>query len=173
MNCLIRPQIRFRKEQEFLASEKLRDKQLRKEAYRKEQERIQKSENARAETEAILERQQREVEARKREMILRDQEREAVKNERQRIMVRLWTTMCGVSPVKSSPSGSQGAGTDAGVHGHSALCHAVLRTVWSEVTSPSRIPGAAALIPRVAMPLASALGGAWKYTASRTWSLPR
>lgn len=80
-------QERFQKEQDFLAKERIKEKEARAEAYRKEQERIAKSEAARQETERILEAQQKLVEARKREMAARDAEREAKKIEKQRALV--------------------------------------------------------------------------------------
>jgi hypothetical protein len=82
-------QERFKKEQEFLAKERAREREARKEAFRKEQERIQKAEQARLETERILEQQQKLVEARKRDMAQRDAEREAVKLEKQKVLVRV------------------------------------------------------------------------------------
>ena len=81
-------QIRFRKEQEFLASERLREKELRKQAYRREQERIAKAENARKETESILERQIKDVEARKLEMQRRDEERRQAQIIKSALLVR-------------------------------------------------------------------------------------
>jgi hypothetical protein len=80
-------QERFKREQEFHARERNREKELLKEAYRKEQERIQKADTARMETEKIIEQQQKLVEARKREMARRDEERSLIKAERQKIMV--------------------------------------------------------------------------------------
>lgn len=48
---------------------------------------MKKAEQSREETERILENQQKAVEARKREMAVRDAAREAKKAERQKIMV--------------------------------------------------------------------------------------
>ena len=75
------------KEQDFLAKEKAREKDMRAEAYRKEQERNSRAEQARLETERIHEAQQKVVEARKRDMAARDAEREHKKADKQRIMV--------------------------------------------------------------------------------------
>lgn len=85
---MARVQERFKKEQDALGRERAREVEARKAAYRKEQERIAKAEAGRAETEKILEQQQRLVEARKREMARRDAERAAVKAEKQRVLVR-------------------------------------------------------------------------------------
>lgn len=80
-------QERFQKEQEFLSKERQKEKEARAEAYRKEQERINKAETARQETERILEAQQKLVEARKRDMAVRDAEREAKKADKQKALV--------------------------------------------------------------------------------------
>lgn len=75
------------KEQEFLAKEQAREKAARAAACAKEHQRIQRAEQARLETERILEEQQKIVEARKREMSVRDALREAKKSEKQSIKV--------------------------------------------------------------------------------------
>ena len=81
-------QERFKWEQEFVAKERIKEKDARKAAYLKEQERIAKADAARSETEKIIEQQQRLVEARKREMARRDAERALVKAEKHKIVVR-------------------------------------------------------------------------------------
>ena len=89
-------QDRFLKEQEFLGKERVREKEARMEAYQKEQDRVKKAEQAREETERILEAQQRAVDCRKRDMAVRDAEREAKKLDRQKILVSSLPTVANV-----------------------------------------------------------------------------
>ena len=96
------------KEQDFLAMEKKREKDMRSEAYRKEKERISKAEQARLETERIHEAQQRVVEARKREMACRDAERESKKAEKQRIMVLFLPMFSNQGPCSTLVSYTEG-----------------------------------------------------------------
>jgi hypothetical protein len=96
-------QERFNTEQALLAKERAREKEARKAAYRKEQERIAKAEASRAETEKILDKKQKEVEDKKREMLRRDEERAAMKAEKQRILVRMLLLQARVADCSWQP----------------------------------------------------------------------
>lgn len=74
---------RYTREMEQARREAAEEKLRRKQAYLKEQERIQKSEQARRETERILWEQQQEVDRKKAEMQRRDVEREKIKQKQQ------------------------------------------------------------------------------------------